>query len=106
MATQRKYEIPDKRMSKSQLGTTLAEKSGPTLEEGLGCFEEYALPHEEARSLDVYGVDNRINKLLPVNREFTPGRASMILVKDNLGFYRWNKAGSFIIKLIFIFHRR
>jgi hypothetical protein len=62
------------------------QKIVPTLEDGLRRLEEYTLPLEDARSLKVYGVNSSINKLLIVNREYKPGRTTMILVKENLGF--------------------
>ena len=62
------------------------QKIVPTLEIGLKRIEEYTLPLEDARSLEVYGVGSDINKLLIINKEAAPGRATMILVKENLGF--------------------
>jgi hypothetical protein len=47
---------------------------------------KYTDPLEDARALKVYGVNSGINKLLVVNREITPGRITMIIVKENLGF--------------------
>jgi hypothetical protein len=49
-------------------------------------LEEYTLPLENIRSQKAYGVNSSINKLLIVNREFAPGRTTMILVKENVGF--------------------
>ena len=62
------------------------QKIVATLEDGMQRIEEYVLPLENARSLDVYGVMSSINKLLIVNKEFAPYRTTMILVKENLGF--------------------
>ncbi|HCC79241.1 MAG: hypothetical protein A2X25_15440 [Chloroflexi bacterium GWB2_49_20] len=62
------------------------QKIVPTLELGLRRLEEYVLPLENARSLEAYGIGSSINKLLIVNKEFKPGRTTMILVKENLGF--------------------
>lgn len=53
---------------------------------GMKRVEEYSLPLESARAMKVYGVPSSINKLLIVYREAKPGRTSMILVKENLGF--------------------
>jgi len=41
---------------------------------------------EMQSNLNAYGVESRIDKLLIVNKEFMPGRTTMILVKENLGF--------------------
>ena len=62
------------------------QKIVPTLEVGLRRIEEYTLPLENARALKAYGMRSSISKLLIVNSEFTPGRTSLILVKENLGF--------------------
>jgi hypothetical protein len=63
-----------------------SQKIVPTLEEGMKRLNEYTFPLEDARALKVYGVNSGINKLLVVNREINPGRTTMIIVKENLGF--------------------
>jgi L-lactate utilization protein LutC len=63
-----------------------SQKIVPTLEDGMERIEEYTLPLENARALNTFGVESSIDKLLIVNREFMPGRTTMILVKENLGF--------------------
>ena len=62
------------------------QKIVPTLEDGLKRVEEYVFPLEDARAFKAYGMHSAINKLLIINKEFMPGRATMILVKENLGF--------------------
>jgi L-lactate utilization protein LutC len=62
------------------------QKIVPTLEDGMERVEEYTLPLENARALKAYGMESAINKLLIINKEFTPDRITMILVKENLGF--------------------
>lgn len=62
------------------------QKIVKTFEDGMDRVEEYTLPLESARALKVYGVSSAINKLLVVNKESKPGRTTMILVKENLGF--------------------
>jgi hypothetical protein len=62
------------------------QKIVPTLEEGMKRVEEYSLPLESARAMKAYGVGSSIDKLLIVNKEFMPGRTTMILIKENLGF--------------------
>jgi L-lactate utilization protein LutC len=57
-----------------------------TIEDGMERIEEYTLPLENARALNTYGVESSVDKLLIVNKEFMPGRTTMILVKENLGF--------------------
>jgi hypothetical protein len=41
---------------------------------------------ESARAFKAYGVESAINKPLIINKEFTPDRMTMILVKEHLGF--------------------
>ena len=62
------------------------QKIVPNIEVGLKRIEEYILPLESARALKAFGITSAINKLLIVNKEFKPGRTTMILVKENLGF--------------------
>ena len=62
------------------------QKIVPSLEIGLKRVEEYTLPLESARAFKAYGMRSSINKLLIVNKESRPGRTTMILVKENLGF--------------------
>jgi len=62
------------------------QKIVPTLEDGMERIEEFTLPLESARARKAYGVGSSIDKLLIVNKEFMPGRTTMILVKENLGF--------------------
>ena len=63
-----------------------AQKIVRDLEEGLRRIEEYSYPLEDARAREAYGIGSGINKVLIVNREFTPGRITAILVNENLGF--------------------
>lgn len=57
-----------------------------TMEDGLRRVREYSLPLENERAQQVYGVGSAINKLLIVNAEHEPGRATIVLVKQQLGF--------------------
>jgi hypothetical protein len=62
------------------------QKIVPTLEDGLKRIDEYILPLEDTRAFKAYGMHSSINKVLIVNKEFMPGRTTLILVKENLGF--------------------
>lgn len=57
-----------------------------TLEDGLRRIREHSLPLESERSLQVYGQPSAINKLLIINGEHEPGRITIVLVKQVLGF--------------------
>ena len=62
------------------------QKIVPTIDDGMERVEDYVLPLENARALKAFGVASSINKLLIVSKEFKPGRTTMILVKEKLGF--------------------
>jgi L-lactate utilization protein LutC len=62
------------------------QKIVPTLAEGLDRLERYSLPLEDARARQAYGVASSINRLLVFRRENQPGRTTLILVKQKLGF--------------------
>lgn len=57
-----------------------------TLEDGLRRIQDYCYPLEDARARRVYGQPSAINKLLIVQGEHMPGRITMVLVKQPLGF--------------------
>ena len=56
------------------------------LEEGLRRIDEYAFPLEDARAQAAYGIHSGVNKVLIINRELTPGRVTVVLVDEVLGF--------------------
>jgi hypothetical protein len=56
------------------------------LEEGLRRINEYAYPLEDARALEAYGIHSGVNKVLIINREIVPGRITVVLVDEVLGF--------------------
>ncbi|MBI2578574.1 MAG: lactate utilization protein [Candidatus Aenigmarchaeota archaeon] len=62
------------------------QKIVKNLEEGMKRIYEYTLPLEDQRARIAYGVGSGVNKLLVVNKEFAPGRITLILVKEKLGF--------------------
>ena len=74
----------------SGAGTVLlvvgAQKIVPDLATGLRRIEEYCYPLEDARARQAYGIPSGINNILIVNRLPAPGRMSVILVREQLGF--------------------
>ena len=56
------------------------------LEEGLRRIDEYAFPLEDARAQAAYGIHSGVNKILIINREIAPGRITVVLVDEVLGF--------------------
>lgn len=63
-----------------------AQKIVPNLDEAFKRVREYSYPREDERALNAYGMNSSISKWLIVHREVMPGRTTMILVKENLGF--------------------
>jgi hypothetical protein len=84
-------------MSGSQLGPYVSgaakvilvvgtQKIVASLEEGLRRINDYAFPLEDVRAQEAYGVHSGINKILIVNREINPGRITVVLVDQVIGF--------------------
>jgi hypothetical protein len=63
-----------------------AQKIVKDLNEGLRRIREYCYPREGEHMRQLYNVGTSVNKVLIVNREFRPGRMTMIIVKEELGF--------------------
>jgi L-lactate utilization protein LutC len=62
------------------------QKIVPGLEEALRRIDEYAFPLEDARAQAAYGVHSGVNKVLIINREWAPGRITVVLCDEALGF--------------------
>ena len=84
-------------MSGSQLGPYISgagqvilvvgtQKIVSDLDEGLRRINEYAFPLEDARAQAAYGIHSAVNKVLIINREIVPGRITVVLVDEVLGF--------------------
>ena len=56
------------------------------IEEGLLRINEYAYRLEDARAQAAYGIRSAVNKIVVINREITPGRITVVLVDEVLGF--------------------
>jgi hypothetical protein len=56
------------------------------LQEGLRRINEYAFPLEDARAQAAYGIHSAVNKILIINHEIVPGRITVVLVDEALGF--------------------
>lgn len=63
-----------------------AQKIVPDLATALQRVETHALPLEDARARATYGQASAINKLLIVNAEPFPGRTTVSLVREAIGF--------------------
>jgi hypothetical protein len=56
------------------------------LGEGFRRIEEYSYPLEDARLRSTLGMPSAVGKILVVNREVIPGRTTLILVQEELGY--------------------
>ncbi len=63
-----------------------SQKIVKDLDQGLRRIQEYCLPREEEHMQQLYKLSTSMNKMLVVSRELRPGRTTMILVKEELGF--------------------
>lgn len=63
-----------------------AQKIVPDLQTALQRIETYALPLEDERARVAYGRASAINKVLIVNAEPFPGRTTVLLLREAIGF--------------------
>ncbi len=63
-----------------------AQKVVPDLAAALRRVEEHALPLENVRALEAYGVPSAVNRLLILNAEYQPGRGTVLLLRAAIGF--------------------
>jgi hypothetical protein len=63
-----------------------AQKVVPDLSAALRRIEEHCLPLESARAQQVYGGPSAVNRVLILNAEPRPGRATVLLLRQAIGF--------------------
>jgi len=63
-----------------------AQKVVPDMTAALSRLEDHALPLESARSQVAYGCPSAINRLLILNAEPRPGRGTVLLLREAIGF--------------------
>ena len=63
-----------------------AQKVVPDLSTALRRVEDHALPLESARAKVAYGQPSAINRLLVLNAEPYPGRGTVLLLREAIGF--------------------
>jgi len=63
-----------------------AQKVVPDLPAALRRVEDHCLPLESARTQAAYGWPSAINRLLILNAEPYPGRGTVLLLRDAIGF--------------------
>ncbi|HEX6393781.1 MAG TPA: LUD domain-containing protein [Acidimicrobiales bacterium] len=62
------------------------QKIVPDVATGMRRLYEYCFPLEDQRARLAYGVPSGVNNILIINRVVGPGRITVILVKERLGF--------------------
>ncbi len=72
--------------SKKVIWIVGTQKLVKDLDEGFRRIEEYSYPLEDARLLAALGIHSAVGKTLIVNREVVPGRITIVLVKEELGY--------------------
>jgi hypothetical protein len=63
-----------------------AQKAVPDLSTALRRVEEHCLPLESERAMRVYGQPSASNRVLIVNAEPEPGRCTVLLLREAIGF--------------------
>ena len=63
-----------------------SQKLVPDLEIAMRRLEEHTLPLEHVRMQGIYGVNSEIKKVLIIHKEFGPGRFTVVLIKEPVGF--------------------
>jgi len=62
------------------------QKVVPDLEAGMRRLYEYCFPLEDLRAKQAYGVPSGVNNVLIINKAVAPGRMTVVLVNQSLGF--------------------
>jgi hypothetical protein len=63
-----------------------AQKVVPDLSTALRRVEDHCLPLENERAMKAYGVPSALNRILILNAEPHPGRGTVLLLREALGF--------------------
>ena len=63
-----------------------AQKVVPDLPAALRRVEDHCLPLESDRAMKAYGQPSAINRLLILNAEHEPGRGTVLLLREAIGF--------------------
>ena|SRR5438045_4144751 len=56
------------------------------LDEAFRRIDEHVLPQENVRMQGLYGVNTNVSKILIINKEIRPGRFTVVLVREPVGF--------------------
>jgi len=62
-----------------------SQKIVPNLDAAFQRIQEHVLPYEDARLFEMLGIHTSWTRTLILERDFTPGRTTVILVRDPVG---------------------
>lgn len=62
-----------------------SQKIVPDLDTAFRRIQEYVFPYEDARLRETMGVGTQIARTLILERDFVPGRTTIVLVRDPIG---------------------
>jgi LUD domain len=62
-----------------------SQKIVPNLDAAFQRIQEHVLPYEDARLLEMLGIHTSWTRTLILEREFTPGRTTVVLVRNPVG---------------------
>src|ERR1700682_6307651 len=62
-----------------------SQKIVPNLDAAFQRIEEDVIPYDDARLLEVLGIHTAWTRTLILERDFTPGRTTVVLVRDSVG---------------------
>jgi hypothetical protein len=69
-----------------RLGVLGAQQVVADLDSALRRIETYCLPKEDVRAQRAYGQRSVISEILVIRREVNPGRATVVGVREAIGF--------------------
>ena len=62
-----------------------SQKIVPDLETALRRLREYVMPYEDMRLREQMGVGTKLARVLIIERDYNPGRTTIVLVRDPIG---------------------
>jgi hypothetical protein len=63
-----------------------SQKIVPDLDTALRRITEYVQPYEDARLREQMGIGTKLTRILILERDFNPGRTTVVLVREPVGF--------------------
>ncbi len=63
-----------------------SQKIVPDLDTALRRIKEHVMPYEDARLREQMGVGTKLARILILERDYSPGRTTVILVREPVGF--------------------